>query len=359
MVRWETHTSPGVGADAQDVINQQLTDEYDIFIGIMWSRFGTPTGRAGSGTAEEFDRAYQRYLEDPDSLNIMFYFKDSPMTLSKIDIPQLSQVNKFREELTNMGVFYRIFIERDEFRELLRLNLSQQMQRFVKKIGEVKLAGESQANDQQRPPIETTPKDKIPSDFVLEQNGFDDEIELGFLDLIEISTTEFSRLTTVVEGIGEEIEFLGKNISARTKALENAQHLDDNQKLKIVKKTCAEVAQDLKQFAQRTDVEVPIFSEGFKKAIGAYGAALTIANDFGDDADQNISLAVEIAATLHGNLMDARKQIADFGTSIRDLPRMTSALNRAKRSAVSTVDRFVSELDVAIRLTEEIAGSDD
>src|SRR5512132_2172722 len=30
--------------------------------GIMWNRLGTPTGDAASGTVEEFDRAYRRWL---------------------------------------------------------------------------------------------------------------------------------------------------------------------------------------------------------------------------------------------------------------------------------------------------------
>src|SRR4051794_11197900 len=52
---WET-MSGGLGEDPQAVINRQ-TPDYDIFVGIVWSRFGTPTKRAGSGTEEEFDRA--------------------------------------------------------------------------------------------------------------------------------------------------------------------------------------------------------------------------------------------------------------------------------------------------------------
>src|SRR5438309_1896456 len=55
LVKWETDSFPGVASDAQALINQQIPP-YDIFIGIMWKRFGTPTGRAGSGTEEEFDR---------------------------------------------------------------------------------------------------------------------------------------------------------------------------------------------------------------------------------------------------------------------------------------------------------------
>ena len=59
LLRWETHSRPGLGSDAQEVINRQLGDEYDILIGVMWTRFGSPTKRAGSGTEEEFNLAFR------------------------------------------------------------------------------------------------------------------------------------------------------------------------------------------------------------------------------------------------------------------------------------------------------------
>ena len=48
LLKWETHSHPGFGQDAQDVINQQIGNDYDIFIGIMWGRFGSPTNRSES-----------------------------------------------------------------------------------------------------------------------------------------------------------------------------------------------------------------------------------------------------------------------------------------------------------------------
>ena len=54
LVKWETHSRPGFGQDAQDVINRQVGDDYDIFLGIMWGRFGTATARAESGTEQQF-----------------------------------------------------------------------------------------------------------------------------------------------------------------------------------------------------------------------------------------------------------------------------------------------------------------
>jgi len=77
LVRWETHAYSDRATDAQEAINRQLGD-YDIFLGIMWKRFGQPTGRAQSGTEEEFARALEKHKADPRALRIMFYFKDAP-----------------------------------------------------------------------------------------------------------------------------------------------------------------------------------------------------------------------------------------------------------------------------------------
>src|SRR4051794_22722397 len=53
--RWEDML-PGPGEDAQAVINRQI-GEYDIFVLILWSRLGTETERAPSGTVEEYRMA--------------------------------------------------------------------------------------------------------------------------------------------------------------------------------------------------------------------------------------------------------------------------------------------------------------
>jgi hypothetical protein len=35
LMRWEQDAYPDIGADAQDVINQQIPQDYDLFIGLM------------------------------------------------------------------------------------------------------------------------------------------------------------------------------------------------------------------------------------------------------------------------------------------------------------------------------------
>ncbi len=70
LLRWETHAAPSAGRP-QGVINEQIAD-YDIFVGVMWRRFGTPTGEGGS-TEEEYRIAYGAW-ERNKSMPLMFYF---------------------------------------------------------------------------------------------------------------------------------------------------------------------------------------------------------------------------------------------------------------------------------------------
>ena len=49
---WEKDTYPSIGSYPQEVINNQI-GTYDIFVGIMSTKFGSPTNKAESGTEEE------------------------------------------------------------------------------------------------------------------------------------------------------------------------------------------------------------------------------------------------------------------------------------------------------------------
>jgi hypothetical protein len=103
LVRWETDVFPEMGR-AQGVINKQI-GAYDIFVGILWKRFGTPTGKASSGTEEEFQIAYRRWNKHGKPI-ILFYFNNSAIAppRSLEDVEQLRRVVKFRQELALKGL---------------------------------------------------------------------------------------------------------------------------------------------------------------------------------------------------------------------------------------------------------------
>jgi hypothetical protein len=105
LVRYETHAFPDVGlaGSAQDVINRQIPIDYDIFVGVMWKRAGTPTATSPSGTIEEFRRVLA-HRQDTGRPYIMFYFCDEHVPFPHgQELDQLQTVVKFREELASIG----------------------------------------------------------------------------------------------------------------------------------------------------------------------------------------------------------------------------------------------------------------
>jgi len=129
LVRWETHAWPDIGEDAQDVINRQIAPG-DVFVGIMWNRFGTPTKRAESGTKEEFDRAYA-YWKQYGRPKIMFYFNRAPFSPSSVDeLEQKRRVLNFKEELGDKGALYWEYDGTDEFERVVRGHLTQAIRQW-------------------------------------------------------------------------------------------------------------------------------------------------------------------------------------------------------------------------------------
>ncbi|MCK5874017.1 MAG: DUF4062 domain-containing protein [Alcanivoracaceae bacterium] len=132
VIRWERNVSPGFGEDAQDVINRSVEDRYDIFIGIMKTKFGSPTKRAGSGTEEEFGIAFSKYKKSRD-IDVMFFFGSVPMDPDDIDIKQLSKVREFKAKITELGGLYGGYSDIDNFKEKVYAALKDCL---VKKYGE-------------------------------------------------------------------------------------------------------------------------------------------------------------------------------------------------------------------------------
>jgi hypothetical protein len=122
LIRWETHVHPGMGKDPQEVINEQIGD-YDIFVGIIWKRLGTPTSRARSGTEEEFQRAYNMWQEDK-SFSVLFYFcqQEFAPPRTREEVEQLGKVVDFRDELSKKGLVAD-YASHDSFANVIRPHL--------------------------------------------------------------------------------------------------------------------------------------------------------------------------------------------------------------------------------------------
>lgn len=119
-VSWETHASPAMGDRAQAIINKQILGDADILIAIFWTRMGTPTGVAESGTVEEINEHISA------GKPTMLYFSSAPVRPDSVDEEQFKSLRLFKDSVkaTNSGLFEE-YESLSEFKEKLSRQLAQ------------------------------------------------------------------------------------------------------------------------------------------------------------------------------------------------------------------------------------------
>ncbi|WAH37032.1 DUF4062 domain-containing protein [Alicyclobacillus dauci] len=123
-VRWETHSSPSLGDRPQGILNDQFVKNCDLLIGLFWTRIGTHTGAAESGTVEEIEY----FIESGKP--VLLYFSDKQISLSEIDIEQYKKVKDFRSKIIPNGIVEG-FKTTIEFREKVKRHLSLTMRKVI------------------------------------------------------------------------------------------------------------------------------------------------------------------------------------------------------------------------------------
>jgi hypothetical protein len=126
VVTWEADTFPDLTGSPQGVVDSQLGFDYDVFLGIMWARFGTPTESAGSGTENEFRAARQGWSEKRRPSHIVFYFCDADVKMkgrTPAELQQLVDVRSFRDELRHLGLIGS-YDDRARFGDMVRKDLA-------------------------------------------------------------------------------------------------------------------------------------------------------------------------------------------------------------------------------------------
>lgn len=127
-VLWETHSRPDLGDRPQGIINKQLVANCDLLIGAFWTRLGTPTGDAVSGTAEEIEQF--RGAGKP----VLLYFSGAPVVPESLDAAQYAALTEYRKSLGEQGLYFK-YESLAEFRVLLQRHIAGHMIELVKEAG--------------------------------------------------------------------------------------------------------------------------------------------------------------------------------------------------------------------------------
>jgi len=331
---WETHAYPGVGSYPQDVINEQIGDDYDIFIGIMWERFGTPTRRAQSGTEEEFDRVYKRFEEDPKQIRIMIYFKDSRITDRKSKSDPLMKIKEFREKLGEKGVLWWSFSDLDNFAGLIRLHLSRQLQGWQRTWGVPRSHTVMLEQDEIKSMIE--------SSIV--------GAEEGVSELLDHSTEGVTTLGRVVERMRIALVDLIDGLQRRTTEMTKAATLQDRV---LIKRSNDRAAENMEQFVILIKADIKVFTKSYKYAFGVLGRlAVLLVGSSGEDK-QNIQTLLHTTRDFRSTLGETRSSLVDFRAAVAQLSPDSTRITRARDTTTNMLADLVQELTAAIDLIAE------
>ena len=128
--RLETHATPEMGDRPQAIINGQLLKDADLLVAMFWTRVGSPTGVAKSGTVEEIEEHIGA------GKPAMIYFSSAPVRPDSIDEKQYSALKDFKETLRERGLFEQ-YESLGEFRFKLARQLAQKISHFPPVTGPV------------------------------------------------------------------------------------------------------------------------------------------------------------------------------------------------------------------------------
>lgn len=321
LIKWETSTRPAAASDPQTAINDQVGSDYDVLIGIFWGRLGSATPRAVSGTVEEIERAYSRLQRDGAAPEIMLYFKDAPIAPSKIDPEQLRGLQEFKRLLSLRGTLYSNFEDLAGFESSLRAHLSAVAQKFAAAAT-------------------TSPVVAQPTLDRDAEQGEDDE-DLGYIDHIEIYEAKIADMIMALDVINQATVRVGEQLQQRSTELQHGRINDAKAARRFVKRA----ADDMDSYATIMSVQVSILSSARVAAMNALSNALALRGDFVGSDDEDLRNLRNTLASLAEGTTTAANGMIGMRAATSGLPRISKELNRAKRSVVSQLDAFLSEIE--------------
>lgn len=316
LVRWETHAYPGFGEDAQDVINREMQEAFDVFIGILWSRIGTQTHRAESGTLEEFERAYTQWTHDRGSIKLLMYFKKAALGIDDIDPEQISRVQAFERSLPEKGGFCWRFDTSDHFEAIVRKHLSL----LAQELAEDPEGGARRA-------IAASPAG-APVEL---------EDEEGLLDLVDQWTDGLDVVNGIVGKFTGSLAELGEAMQAGSAEINDLDIPHNPSRAGEAKRLINSMANRLELFADILLPETPVLEEAFGQAMKALDKAIEVAPDFGEEGIESLCTSKTGLVSFDESIGGAMESIGQMKETIQGLPRVTTRFNRAKRKAVDAL----------------------
>lgn len=345
VLKWETHSAPGISENyTQDIINQDIGEEYDIFIGMLWQKFGTKTEVANSGTEEEFLNAVEKFRNN-EKIQILFYFKTTPpVSLDQINIEELDKIQKFKNYLKENNILYGSFNSLEDLQTQLRLHLPIRIDQLHEKNN---LIFKSEPSIQSSP-VEEAIKINDAIEIQEEDYGLIDFI-FQFEDFIADSNLALHNISDSTKRIGEDLTEKAEEITKISKY--------PNPNKNIIIEYFKRSAKSLNSYSDRIELETPNFYDNFEDAINV-GIKYLNFIDRGNIRDhfETLKSNHKAISELKDSIPTAIIGMTGFYEEAKKLPNMQSDLNKAKRRLLTRLEDLIFKLRKSYDLTNEFQG---
>lgn len=332
LLNWKTHSAPGISeTHTQDLIFNDIGNDYDIFLGLLWMRFGTPTQNAGSGTEAEFKKALDRFNSGARTPQILFYFKNTPpSSLTDINIEQLQKVNQFKQNIPKERLLYWEYDTIHNLQLFVRMHIPKRIESIT------------------RSPITTIQ--------VNEEEKLVEKEELGLFEYSDQFEALMADCTNSLDKINESTNSLTKEITNKAAQLDRLSKFQNPSKntITVILKRTAKLMDD---YTGRLEVETPILYNSFEEGIKSGINILNLIEDFNsEETIQTLESSKDALFSLLITFPQVIDVLLQFRSSIDDLPRIQKDINSSKRKLTNQLDELISKLSQSQELAIEYSG---
>lgn len=332
VLTWEDAVAPNVSDRSQTVINEQIGDDYDVYLGLMWGKLGSPTGMADSGTVEEFERALERY-RGGEAVRLAMLFKTSDIPQSQLDGAQFDKVKEFRRRFSKEGGLYREFSDEDRLRKILARLFEDIVTTNSPEISTVRVDHEDGPSDTSSQNVASRPQETIEGDTE----------EIGLFEIND-------KLTEVAARQGEFFESLSKNQNEMNAVVKragdemNATISFGQKNSALIKSSVSTVSQALISFGKFLEEQLPEFKKRNDELIDLTERGLDVSRDFGQDNESAHDLRTVVSEV--ASIMDTNKgHIDQLVGTIAGIPRLSTEFNKARKGIISQYRELGDEID--------------
>jgi prefoldin subunit 5 len=368
VLGWPDNIRPGINDDPQKEINRQLAGQYDIYIGLLGTRFGTPTPRAGSGTEEEFNIAVDQFVQDTTSIRVLFYFKKEAIDPFSIDVSQLEKVKEFRNRLPQYGVLYRDFEDTGNFVEIIRENLLSLIvdEWRVSSWSPVNLTTTNLLVDRENRKDDTGDRPALVGDeSQASEVSEEDKDDMGFLDVLQEFHTAISSLTTTLENlakltidIGVKFESHTKAVTQQTEGQTRVAHMGGSREMQKyiseAKSIIDDSANDLNNYAKEMNPELIHFKNDINTILKTFETTYEFATQELDIPESKKREDIDGLKTLLNTMEGVQGQITVFQQSVERLPALTGKFKKARRNTTGVLGELVAAIRLATMRGREL-----